>query len=137
MFSSPFWSERQGCNFSSKVIQFPLPLSLAAPRWQCLYVRLIQYTLTTHFFRNTKHQNGGKCDHSYFVGATQAGIWETGALLWLSHTTVLRVYTVWCKKHANKKPYPVSRSSMGGTLLLMKELRGEWSDCSKLTGRLQ
>ena len=67
------------------------------------------------------------------VGARQGGlsISETADLLGFSHTTVSRVCREWCEK----QKHPVSSSSVGRNALLMREVRGEGPDWSKLTGR--
>ena len=91
------------------------------------------------FFRPNVRM-GKKCDLSDFdrgmiVAARQGGlsISETADLLGFSHTTVSRVCREWCKK--KQKRHPVSSSSAGRNVLLMREVRGEGPDWSKLTGR--
>ena len=77
---------------------------------------------------------GKKCDPNDFdlgiiVGARQGGlnISETAGL-----TTVSRDLQRMVRK---TKKHPVSSSSVGRNVLLMREVRGEGPDWSKLTGR--
>ena len=82
---------------------------------------------------------GKKCDLSDFdrgmiVGARQGGlsISETADLLGFSCTTVSRSLQRMVRK---TKKHPVSSSSAGRNALLMREVRGEGPDWSKLTGK--
>ena len=71
-------------------------------------------------------------DHGMIVGARQGGlsITETADLLGFSHRTVARVCREWCKKQ-NRRVAVLQAE----THLLMREVRGEGPDWSKLTGR--
>ena len=81
-------------------------------------------------------QNVSDFDRGMIIGARQGGlsISETADLQGFSRTTVSRVCREWSDKTLNIQWAAVLRAK---NVLLMREVRGEGPDCSKLTGRWQ
>ena len=73
-------------------------------------------------------------DCGMIVGSRQGGlsISETADLMGFSHTTVCRVCREWCKK---LKKTCSEQQFCGQKHDVMREVRGEWPEWSKLTGR--
>ncbi len=70
-----------------------------------------------------------------FVGARRAGlsISETPDLLGFSHTTISR----FTENGPKNRKYPVSGSCVDENVLLMSEVRGEWTDWLEMIERQQ